>query len=234
MGFKPSSAIRIYTERVARSLVLNEEIAMFGTPGKTPSASSGPLVRGIVATAILVAGVSVQVSAVAAAPPASAEQINSELKSGYQVAAGDKLRVTVFDEPTLTGEYVIGVGGELSLPLIDAIPARGQNPTGLAQLITEELKAGGYVLAPRVAVEIIEHRPFYILGEVKQPGEYPYSGDLTFEQAVARAGGFTPRANRRVIEMRRQDWSASQRVKLNGQALKIAPGDTITVRESFF
>lgn len=207
---------------------------MIGKFGKTPFARGGPLARGGIAILILASGLSVQISGAVAAPPAGASQINSELKAGYHVAAGDKLRVTVFDEPSLTGEYVIGVGGELSLPLIDAIPAGGQTPTTLAQLITEKLKAGGYVLTPRVAVEIIAHRPFYILGEVKQPGEYPYSGDLTFEQAVARAGGFTPRANRRVIEMRRQDWSASQRVKLDGQALKIAPGDTITVRESFF
>ena len=164
----------------------------------------------------------------------SVAQLNSELEAGYHVAAGDNLRITVFDEPTLTGEYLIGVGGDLSLPLIDAIAAGGRSTKELAQIISAKLKAGGYVLSPRVAVEIIKHRPFYILGEVKKPGEYPYSGNLTFEQAVASAGGFTPRASHRMISIRREGSSDELRVRLESDALKIAPGDTITVRESFF
>jgi polysaccharide export outer membrane protein len=180
------------------------------------------------------AGLMLHASAAIGARVVSVGQLNSELGGGYHVAAGDNLRVTVFDEPTLTGEYLIGVGGELSLPLIDAIAADGKSTRELARIISEKLKAGGYVLAPRVAVEITKHRPFYILGEVKKPGEYPYSGDLTFEQAVASAGGFTPRANHRMITIRREGLSEQLRVRLESDALKIAPGDTITVRESFF
>jgi polysaccharide biosynthesis/export protein len=164
----------------------------------------------------------------------SATQLNGELQGGYRVAAGDKLRVTVFDEPSLTGEYPIGVGGDLSLPLIAVISAGGKTAQDISAIIAEQLKTGGYVLLPKVSVEIVLHRPFYILGEVNKPGEYPFSGNLTFEQAVAQAGGFTPRANRRTISIRRQEWSISQRVKVADEALKIAPGDTITVRESFF
>lgn len=167
-------------------------------------------------------------------PVASAVTANHALTDGYRVAAGDKLRVTVFDEPTLTGEYEIGDGGALSLPLIDAIPAGGMTPVELSSAISDTLKDGGYVLSPRVSVEIILHRPFFILGEVTKPGEYPYSGELTLEQAVAKAGGYTPRADKRVVKLRRQQWTSAKRIKLDGAALKIAPGDTVTIQEAFF
>ncbi|MFC0588214.1 polysaccharide biosynthesis/export family protein [Novosphingobium aquiterrae] len=163
-----------------------------------------------------------------------ASQLNNDFAVGYRVGAGDKIKVTVFDEPSLTGEYQIGGAGELAMPLIDPIATNGLTPKEIAATIAAKLKAGGYVLVPRVAAEVVINRPFYILGEVKQPGEYPYSGDMTFEQSVARAGGFTPRANRSTILLRRQNWASAKKVRLDGPALKIAPGDTITVRESFF
>ena len=167
-------------------------------------------------------------------PLMSVSQVNQGLKEGYRVGAGDKLRVTVFDEPTLTGDYEIGVGGDLSLPLLDAIPVGGMNVDAISKVVQEKLAEGGYVLAPRVSVEIVQHRPFFILGEVQTPGEYPYNGDLTLEQAVAKAGGYTPRADKNSIVLRRQDWTQSKRVKLDGMSLKVAPGDTITVQEAFF
>ncbi len=163
------------------------------------------------------------------------QALNSQLSGGYRVASGDKLRVTVFDEPNLSGDYEVGVEGNLSIPLIESIRAAGQTTSQLKQQIADKLESGGYVLSPRVSVEILEHRPFYILGEVKQPGEYPYSGDLTFEQAVAKAGGFTPRANTKVIYLKRQGESEKIRVRLDTDLpLKISPGDTIVVREAFF
>lgn len=165
---------------------------------------------------------------------ASVSELNGQLSSGYSIAPGDKLRITVFDEPTLTGEYTIGVGGELALPLIETIHAGGQTTSALTTAIADKLQQGGYVLAPRVSVEIIQHRPFFILGEVKLPGEYPYSGDLTLDQAVAKAGGYTARANKGTIVIRRQDAKQGYRVRLDGTALKIAPGDTIIVQEAFF
>ena len=167
-------------------------------------------------------------------PDTNVQSVNNALADGYRVAAGDKLRITVFDEEALTGEYEIGDGGVLSMPLIDPIAAGGKNPVELSGMIAENLKSGGYVLTPRVSVEIISHRPFFILGEVVSPGEYPYSGELTLEQAVAKAGGYTPRADKGVVMLRRQEWSSAKRVKLGGPSLKIAPGDTITIKESFF
>lgn len=167
-------------------------------------------------------------------PTASVSSVNQEVTERYSLAAGDDLKITVFDEPNLTGEYKVGVGGDLSLPLIDPIKAQGKSPQDVAGEITELLKLGQYVLYPRVSVEILNHRPYYILGEVKNPGEYPYSGNLSFEQAVAKAGGFTPRANRGSIVLRRQDWQTGKKIVLDDEALKIAPGDTITVQEAFF
>lgn len=164
----------------------------------------------------------------------TASQANSEIAAGYQIDAGDKLKITVFDEDTLTGEYTVGTGGAISLPLLEPIPVKNMSAREVAQLIEGKLAAGGYVLYPRVSVDILEYRPFFILGEVATPGEYPHGGDLTLEQAVAKAGGYTPRAQKNAVVLKRQDWPESRLIELGEAPLKIAPGDTIIIRESFF
>lgn len=183
---------------------------------------------------VMVSAMLLQAPASARADTITVEELNSQLQAGYRVAAGDKLSITVFDEPALTGEYQIGVDGALSMPLIDELPSIGLSAEQIETNVANSLKDGGYVLVPRVSVEIIAHRPFYILGEVREPGEYPYNGNLTFEQSVALAGGFTPRANRKTIMIRREGWTEERRVRMDGQVLKIAPGDTIRIKESFF
>lgn len=167
-----------------------------------------------------------------AATTASAS--NGEVHGGYILATGDSLRVNVFDEASLTGDYEIGLDGNLSLPLIEMIPATGRTADAVAAIIADRLQRGGYVLTPKVSVEVTKHRPFYILGEVKTPGKYPYDGSMTLSQAVAMAGGYTPRANKRSIILQRQDWPESRRIRLDGSTLRITPGDTITIQESFF
>lgn len=167
-------------------------------------------------------------------PELSVAEANQQVGDGYAVATGDRLKVTVFDEPNLTGEYVIGASGELALPLVNPIPASGQAPSKIAEGIAAQLKAGGYLLDPRVAVEIMKFRPIYVLGEVGKPGEYPYDGKLTYLQAVAKAGGFTPRANRKVVELQRPGWPSGRVIKLTEAPLQVAPGDTLVVREAFF
>ena len=164
----------------------------------------------------------------------SASQANSELAPGYFIDAGDHLKVTVFDEETLTGDYDVGTGGTLAMPLIEPIVVKDKTPGEVAKLIEARLADGGYVLYPKVSIEILEHRSFFILGEVATPGEYPHNGELTLEQAVAKAGGFTPRAERDSVVLKRQIWPESKLVRLGQAPLKVAPGDTITVRESFF
>jgi polysaccharide biosynthesis/export protein len=167
-------------------------------------------------------------------PLVSIAEANAGLSQGYRIAGGDKLKVSVFDEPTLTGEFGVGLDGTLSLPLIAPIQTSGQVPEQLAAKIAAALAEGGFVLSPRVTVEVSQHRPFYILGEVGAPGEYPYIGDLTVEQAIAKARGFTPRANKSEVVLRRHDWTVGKRVRLGTTPLLIAPGDTITIQEAFF
>jgi polysaccharide export outer membrane protein len=137
------------------------------------------------------------------APRMTVAQLNGELRTGYQIGAGDRLRITVFDEPNLTNDYVVNESGAVAVPLIDEVPANQLTTSQLAGKIAEKLKTGGYVLTPKVAVEILKHRPFYILGEVAKPGEYPYTGDLTLAQAVATAGGYTARADTHSIRIQR-------------------------------
>ena len=167
-------------------------------------------------------------------PTIGVADANAAMSQGYRVSGGDKIRVSVFDEPTLTGEYDIGLDGGLSLPLLGTIPAQGKSAEQLAQAIAAALSEGGYVNDPRVAVDVAMHRPFFILGEVQAPGEYPYAGDLTVEQAIAKAGGYTPRAARSEVVLRRASWAEPRRIKLGTAPLLIAPGDTIRVEEAFF
>lgn len=164
----------------------------------------------------------------------SVAQANSELAAGYQIDSGDQLKVIVFDEDSLSGDYEVGLQGLLALPLIEPINVKNRQPSQVAQLIEQSLAQGGYVLDPRVSVEILEHRSFFILGEVATPGEYTHNGELTLEQAVAKAGGFSARANKTQIVLKRQTWNEGRMIKLGSGSLRIAPGDTITVRESFF
>lgn len=167
-------------------------------------------------------------------PTIAVSDANAAMSQGYRLSGGDKIRVSVFDEPTLTGEFDVGLDGGLSLPLLGTIPAEGKSAEQLAQAIAAALSEGGYVNDPRVSVDVALHRPFFILGEVQTPGEYPYSGDLTVEQAIAKAGGYTPRAARSEVVLRRASWPEPRRIKLGNSPLLIGPGDTIRVEEAFF
>ncbi|PNU04780.1 sugar ABC transporter substrate-binding protein [Novosphingobium guangzhouense] len=159
-------------------------------------------------------------------------QANARAEQGPRLDAGDKLRIVVFDEPSLTGEYEVATSGAVTLPLISDVPASGSTTGQVADAITGKLAQGGYVLNPRVAVDIVSYRPFYILGEVGKPGEYTYAGELSLLQAVAKAGGFTARANKGTIVVMRKSWGGGRRVNVGDPALLVMPGDTITVSES--
>src|SRR3569832_2745731 len=115
--------------------------------------------------------------------------------SVYQLDAGDKLRVVVYGQEGLTNTYAIDASGSITMPLIGAVAARGRTPAGLAAEISARLR-NGYIREPSVAVEVETYRPFFILGEVAAPGQYPYVPNMSVESAVAIAGGFSPRARR--------------------------------------
>jgi polysaccharide biosynthesis/export protein len=152
--------------------------------------------------------------------------------SAYRLDAGDKLRVVVYGQDGLTNTYAIDAGGSITMPLIGAVQARGQTPAGLAAEITAKLRHG-YIREPSVAVEIEAYRPFFILGEVAAPGQYPYVPNMSVESAVAIAGGFSPRARRDRVTLTHTDDAGSMRTVVPlGSAL--SPGDTVLVGERWF
>jgi len=146
----------------------------------------------------------------------------------YHLDAGDKLRVVVFGQEGLTNTYAIDAGGSITMPLIGAVAARGKTPAGLATEISAKLR-NGYIRDPSVAVEVESYRPFFILGEVAAPGQYPYVPNMSVESAVAIAGGFSPRARRDSVTLTHNAGRAV--VPLGTQ---LSPGDTILVGERWF
>lgn len=154
--------------------------------------------------------------------------------SPYTLGPGDKLRITVFGEETLTGEYGVTGAGDVSFPLIGNIPVAGRSIEDVQAELTKRL-GSGYIADPRVSAEIITYRPYYILGEVGKPGQYDFAVGLTVEQAVAAAGGFTYRANSRRVFLKRATDTREMLVDLRETpSFPVRPGDTIRVGERFF
>jgi polysaccharide biosynthesis/export protein len=176
-----------------------------------------------------------QAYSMAPAPIASAYAavpIPVRYDAGYRLDAGDKLRVVVYGQEGLTNTYAIDAGGSITMPLIGSVPARGKTPAGLAAEITAKLR-NGFIREPSVAVEIDSYRPFFILGEVAAPGQYPYVPNMTVESAVAIAGGFSPRAKRDRVTLTHTDGAGTSRYVVPlGTAL--GPGDTVLVGERWF
>jgi polysaccharide export outer membrane protein len=152
--------------------------------------------------------------------------------SAYRLDAGDKLRVVVYGQDGLTNTYAIDAGGSITMPLIGAVFARGRTTAELASAITARLR-NGYIREPSVAVEIESYRPFFILGEVAAPGQYPYVPNMTVESAVAIAGGFSPRAKRDVVTLTHTDGSGTARYVVP-LGTSVSPGDTVMVGERWF
>jgi polysaccharide export outer membrane protein len=152
--------------------------------------------------------------------------------ASYHLDAGDRLRVVVYGQEGLTNTYAIDAGGSITMPLIGSVPARGRTPAGLAAAIAASLR-GGFIRDPSVAVEIEAYRPFFILGEVAAPGQYPYVPNMTVESAVAIAGGFSPRARRDRVTVTHTDASGTGRYVVP-PGTSLSPGDTVLVGERWF
>ncbi|MFC3052236.1 polysaccharide biosynthesis/export family protein [Kordiimonas pumila] len=150
----------------------------------------------------------------------------------YQLGAGDQIRVTVYGEEDLSGEFEIDGSGKISLPLIGNVIVGGKNVTN-AEAMIADLLSPEYLINPRVNLEVLNYRPFYILGEVDKPGSYPYVNDMTVLNAVALASGFTYRANKKKIEITRKVDGSEQKITVDITA-KVLPGDIIRVDERFF
>ncbi|TPG16467.1 polysaccharide export protein [Sphingomonas koreensis] len=151
----------------------------------------------------------------------------------YTLDAGDRVRVTVYGEQSVNGEYAIGPSGDIALPLIGDVPAKGKTIEQLQQAVAAKL-AAGYILDPRVSIEVLNFRPYFILGEVSKPGQYPYMSDLTVDQAVATAGGFTYRASTSKVFVRRAGQAEVEVPLSKGRPIWVKPGDTIRVGERYF
>ena len=150
----------------------------------------------------------------------------------YTLDAGDKLRVVVFGQDGISNTYIVDAGGNVSLPLIGSVAARGITTQQLSQRIAARLKQG-YVRDPHVTVEVETYRPFFILGEVTTPGQYPYIADMTVEKAVAIAGGFAPRAYKDKVELTRT--APGEQMKGDVPlSYPLRPGDTVLVKERWF
>lgn len=157
---------------------------------------------------------------------------NSADDSEYRLDVGDRIRVIVYNEEALTGDFGVAADGSVSLPLIGSVPAKGRT---VDEVIAEAQAryADGFLRDPKVSGEVIELRPFFILGEVEAPGRYPYAVGLSAMNAIATAKGFTPRADRNVVLIRRQGETEEVRYRLTPE-LRIYPGDTIRVGERYF
>jgi polysaccharide export outer membrane protein len=200
----------VYTQPTyAQPVVQPPSVIQYGVPQGIPVAQSAPAAQG----------------GPYAAAPANAQQ-------PYTLDSGDKLRVVVFGQDGISSSYTVDAGGNVNLPLIGAVPARGYSPQQLSQMITERLKQG-YVREPHVSVEIETYRPFFILGEVTTPGQYPYVANMTAETAVAIAGGFAPRASKGKVEITRN----APGQQFHGEvplSFLLRPGDTVVVKERWF
>ena len=150
----------------------------------------------------------------------------------YHLGAGDKIRVLVYNEPQLGGDFSVGTDGEMSLPLIGNVPVAGKTIEQVSRDVQARL-ADGYLRDPRVSMEVQTYRPFFILGEVRAAGQYPYLSGLTAMNAIATAQGYTPRAARRTVRIRRFGDQYEQEYVLTPD-LRILPGDTIRLTERFF
>jgi polysaccharide export outer membrane protein len=178
---------------------------------------------------LLPAGASGQIAEAASAGAAAAPALGL---TRYELGPGDKIHLTVYGEEGLTGDYIVSSRGMVSVPLVGDFPAAGQTISDFRVAIESRL-AKGILNNPRVAAEIIEYRPFFILGEVNKPGQYPYTVGLTIYSAVATAQGFTYRANQRKVMITHAGEATEHRVRVD-TALRVMPGDTVRILERFF
>ena len=150
----------------------------------------------------------------------------------YTLDSGDKLRIVVFGQDTLSNNYTVDAQGHINMPLIGSVAARGSTTSQLSAAITSRLKQS-FIRDPSVAVDVETYRPFFVLGEVTYPGQYPFVPHMTMESAIAIAGGFTPRGYHHEVIISRMIQGLPTKLKLP-LASPLRPGDTITVSERWF
>lgn len=163
----------------------------------------------------------------------STEGSSAALDPGdYRLGAGDTLRVTVFGEQQLSGDFRVDGAGKVALPLIGDVGVADRSTNEVERDIASRLSQG-YVRDPKVSVEVTTHRPFFILGEVRNPGQYPYTSGMTALSAIAAAGGFTYRAREDYVLVTRSSESSQKPIRVPVNA-PIRPDDVLRVPERYF
>jgi polysaccharide export outer membrane protein len=167
-------------------------------------------------------------------PPfgSSGEAASYEFLNGYRVGAGDRLSVKVLGQPDLAGEHVVDSTGRISLPLVNDLQVRGLTTSAIESLIAGRLR-NGYLRSPSVAVQLVASRPFFILGQVNQAGGFPYQTGMTVQNAIAIAGGYTPRADEGAVLITRKSADGTRTFRVPVTTY-VYPGDTIYIRERWF
>jgi polysaccharide export outer membrane protein len=188
--------------------------------------------------ALFVCGLALLVAACAGSgavsPPGDriASASAGEIAEAYKLGVGDRVRMMVYNEPGVSGEFALSANGTLSLPLIGEVQGVGKTVEQVTSEVQAKL-ADGYLRDPKISMEVTSYRPFYILGEVKAPGTYPYVNSLTVLNAIATAQGFTPRANQKIIFIRRSGEEREVAYRMTPD-LRVFPGDTIRLGERYF
>jgi polysaccharide export outer membrane protein len=196
------------------------------------------MLLGLVLSAVLISGCSsssrpAPVEAAAAAGGATAEGgAPLEDISSYRLGPGDALRVNVFRHEDLSGEFTLDGDGYFALPLVGEVLGGGRTARQLENEIEVALKSGGYLVDPQVSIQVLNYRPFYIIGEVNNPGSFEYVNGMTVINAVALAGGFTYRADQDDIVISRGG-SSGPEIEAAPDT-EVLPGDIIEVQERFF
>ena len=164
--------------------------------------------------------------------PPTTGAATADVTSTYKLGSGDKIRLTVFRDDSLSGEFTLDGAGNFAMPLIGEVQAAGLTTRELEARIRDKALAGDLLKDPQVSVQVLNYRPFYILGEIKAPGAYPYVNGMTVLNAVALAGGFSYRAKQSDFLLQRGG-SNVQGAEVSGDT-PLLPGDIVTVQERFF
>ena len=167
-----------------------------------------------------------------AAPKSEPSAQTASAPYQYRLGSGDKVQITTFGEPTLSGSFDVSGAGMVALPLVGEVKAGGLTSVEFGRAVEAAFR-DGFLKDPKVSVEVVGYRPFYILGEVGRPGQYPYISGLTVLNAVATANGFTYRADTHHVFIKRAAETVEHRVDLT-TVTAVEPGDTIRIKERYF
>ena len=189
--------------------------------------------RKFITSMMLIVSVALIVAACGSCSPMRAAAVPLPEAGPYRLDSGDRLRVVVFGQEDMSGEYTVDGSGFISMPLINQVQARGRTVMDLEKEIGQRLESGNLLVDPSISVQVAQFRPFFVLGEVRQPGQFPYVEGMTVLTAVAIAGGFTYRAETDYYTITRT--VEGKTVEARGEKTTVVqPGDVILVNERYF